>query len=196
MKLDLRELSDFLVCSKKSAYAGGGAETPSQEPGFKEFEVVNGLWRYKDSYSGNLFFQGREVVWYDSNPVWQMGYGGGMLPSFQKNTEFVEGTYAFLREAFSNVIKEAPYRGLLRFKKGHYLYYCIMADELGTGEDIDEEKEKRTGDITDFCLEEYIIKGRLIVYSLRAVGGLIVPKIPIEIIRPQNHLNTPLYTTG
>ena len=53
MEIDINQLKQFLVKAKKATYANESAkEITPERPGFKELEYKEGIWSYRDSYSG------------------------------------------------------------------------------------------------------------------------------------------------
>jgi len=154
MQIDLTELAKFLVKAKVQAYAGDGAEVPSERPGFRELIFSDGIWQYRDSYSGFFFAPGQEVVRLRDVPVWAMSYSGGMRQKYHGNTDFAKQTFNFLKQALLRVEESRPFRGPNHFSEGKLEY--VDASE---------------GDITDFIGTERIIYQGNEVFRQHYIGG-------------------------
>lgn len=159
METDLGQLAKFLVKAKVNAWAGDGKELAPQRPGFKELEFREGLWLYRDSYAGYFMAPGQEYVTFDGNPVWAMGYSGGMSQNHRVSRTFAKQTFEFLKKALKQVDEKRPFRGPKIFIEGDQVY-------------LDES----WGDITDFHGTEKIIYQDREVFKQNYCGGLIIPK--------------------
>ena len=157
--MNLKELAEFIVEAKKSAYAGDGNEVPPQRPGFKELEHSKGDYVYRDSYKGFFQAPGQEVVWYKGEPVWIMSYNGGMLEEYQKNVGFALKTFSFLKKALSEVNAEKPYRGPELLEENEWKY-------------INNIK----GSLTNFRGKEKIYFNKKLVFEQDYFGGLVINK--------------------
>ena len=158
MKIDLKELASFLVRAKTQTYAGDGAEVSPQRPGFKELEFSEGIWHYRDSYSGFFFAPGQEVVLLNGNPVWAMAYSGGMRPEYHSR-DFAKQAFTFLKQALLKVEESRPFRGPNHLQEGNYDYT-----------DCSE------GDITDFRGTERIFYKEKEVFRQHYIGGVNISK--------------------
>ena len=166
MTLNIEALTAFVVKAKKAAYAGDGAEVPAakiQTPGFKELSFTEGKWEYRDSYAGYFLAPGREVVWFQGQPVWMMAYAGGMTPEHRRDKPFAKQTFTFLKRALSQASMNRPFRGPLHFTEGDYSYSDIFS-----------------GTIIEFTGREYIQHQGKKVFQQRYIGGLILPKEPAQ----------------
>jgi hypothetical protein len=165
IKIDLKELAEFLVKAKKKAWAGNGKEVKPQRPGFKELSVKEGNWEYRDSYRGFYSAPGQEIVRLKGEPVWHMAYSGGMKPEYYGNLRLAKEVFAFLKKALKKVDEDEPFRGPSRFESEY--------DEL-----IYHNYPK--GDITNFSGCETIKNSRVqfdcTYFEQDYIGGLIVPK--------------------
>ena|SRR3989338_66399 len=159
MQIDLDELARFLVKAKTTAYAGDGKEISPERPGFKELKFSEGIWHYRDSYSGFFFAPGQEIVRLSTKPVWAMAYSGGMRPEYHGNTEFAKQTFGFLKQALLKVEKTRPFRGPYNFSAENFEY-----------------RDGSEGNITDFRGTERILHDKKEVFRQYYIGGLIVPK--------------------
>ena len=94
-------------------------------PGHKDYHFVDGVWAYHDSYAGNDWAPGREVVFLNDNPVWAMSYQG--KPAMDLGDQFFqERAFPFLREALMNFKDELPFRGPGAFEKTLFKYEFRM----------------------------------------------------------------------
>ncbi len=154
-KINLNELSKFLVEAKRNTYAGGKkAEILSD--GSKELIFEKGNFKYRDRYfeSDPNPFIGEEIVWENGKAIWGMNYYGRIVSPDIPAKEI----YEFLRKALSKVREFAPFRGLPLFVENNLKYI-----------------NKLEGDITEFRGEESISLLRLEkrIYILNYHGGLI-----------------------
>ena len=160
MEIDINQLKQFLVKAKKATYANESAkEITPERPGFKELEYKEGIWSYRDSYSGFYSAPGQEVVRLNEKPVWAMAYCGGMTVGNQQNLDFAKETFGFLKEALSVIEPNLPARGPRLLCKSGWEY-----------------ENKTNGSIEDFWGEEVIKKKAEPVFFQRYFGGLILGK--------------------
>jgi hypothetical protein len=156
MKINLKELSKFLVKAKKQTYAGESREIKPERPSFKELEYSEGNYDYRDSYTGFFSAPGQEIVRFNGVPIWSMAYSGGMTSN---DVDFAEKTFVFLKKSLLRVKEDMPFRGPKNFKEGDFEY-------------INEVK----GDITNFNGHEKILFKGKEVFSQDYIGGLIIHK--------------------
>jgi hypothetical protein len=151
------EFMAFLVNAKRQTYAAQGddATVPPLLPGSRQLEYQEGVLCYRDIYFGGAYFVGQETVYEGPNPVWAMGYAGGVMPSSVASHD-VGHVYEFLRAALRRVTLERPYRGPSQWHEGAYVY-------------IDEGQ----GDVARFWGVETITHEEQVVYQLRYSGGLL-----------------------
>lgn len=159
MEHNLNELARFLVKAKVQAYAGDGREVSPERPGFEELEFSEGIWNYRDSYSGFFFAPGQEIVRVNGQPVWAMAYSGGMRPEYHGDRAFAKRTFTFLKKALLLVEESRPFRGPNQLQEGDYEY-----------------TDASEGDITDFKGTEHILYQGNEVFRQHYIGGLIIPK--------------------
>ncbi|MDP3772020.1 MAG: DUF5680 domain-containing protein [bacterium] len=171
----LKDLNRFLGKAGVATYAGGGAETASERLGFHELEDSDGLWYYRDSYTGWFRSWGTELVRHDGRPVWNALYGGGMEPEYWNDVEFTRITFDFLKKALSAGEKQESFqpRGPKRFYDGDWQDWWYEADWVG--------------DITSFVGHERILcrlhtapigryPSHKVVFTHDFMGGLIISK--------------------
>jgi len=161
LEFDIGELAQFLLRARNKGYAGHAEKVKNpQRPGFKEFSPYKeGQFEYVDSYAGNYYAPGQEVIRFNDKPVWNMAYNGGMLPEYHGNREFSQQTFAFLKKALQLVESIRPFRGPKRFVESDFEY-------------LDESE----GDITNFKGTERILYKGKEVFRQDYIGGLIVHK--------------------
>jgi len=156
-KINLKELSKFLVEAKRNTYAGG-RKAKRLADGSKELIFKKGNLKYKDRYFGSNPFIGEEIVWYNGKAIWGMNYYGKIIHT---NTLPQKEIYNFLRKALRNVKESAPFRGPLLFKEGDLEYI-----------------NKFEGTIIDFKGEEGIFRvPKSKIYTLQYEGGFIEKQI-------------------
>lgn len=156
MQIDFDQFSKFLVKAKKSTYASSGEEEGRiLKNGAKEFEFIQGEFKYRDRYFGYNPFIGEEIVFYKKEPIWGMNYYGKILSEVVSPKEI----YRFLQRALKMVNENRPFRGPESFKEDKLKY-----------------TNKVRGDIKKFKGEETIFYRREIVYRLTYHGGVILSK--------------------
>jgi hypothetical protein len=127
---------------------------PPKNEGFIEYVYERDGWTYHDSYLGEINAPGREVIYYQNEPVWTMAYRSKILTN---DFSIVNQIYDFLREALRNNTKEMPFRGPKEFEYGDFNYSFVIQE----------------GDYKSFLgREEIYYKGQL-VYVNRTMGGII-----------------------
>jgi len=77
--------------------------------GHKDYDFTQGDWRYHDSYAGSTRAPGREVVFFQENPVRSMAYQGYHNPKYDE-TFFQEQAFPFLGRALMNFDNATPFR--------------------------------------------------------------------------------------
>ena len=172
MNIDLGELAEFLVRAKKNTYAADGIKIARQRPGFRELEHLDGPWVYRDSYAGYFAFSGQEIVRFQGKPVWSMAYFGEINPKFRKNVKLAAKSFVFLKKALAQVKPSYLYRGPRHF----------MGSKK-TGDQWWEYHNDSEGCLKDFQGEETINFGEHGVYSGHYIGGLIIPKTGLAVVR-------------
>lgn len=124
--MDKESLLEFITKAHRNTYAAPKevklkyqCETPLV-PGHKDYDFVEGDWRYHDMYAGTEWAPGSEVVLYKGNPVWRMSYQGqtvnGLSPAF------VTEMFGFLKAALRNFDEQMPFRGPKMFVRGDFEY--------------------------------------------------------------------------
>ena len=165
MTIDHTELTRFLVEAIPQAYAGDGEEVSPWTPEFKELEYPKdgwpeSPWYYCDSYQGFYQAPGREVVYFQQQPVWCRVYHGGMLLQHHGEEEFAKATFVFLKHVLGKIDLHRPYwRGPSEFTQGDWRY--------------ESEVE---GDLKAFRGEERIYCKGTLVFQQWYGGGMILKK--------------------
>lgn len=120
MKIDLKELADFLEEANKNTYANKDApKAVSTRPGSDDYHFEKGDLIYHDTYFGARDFIGEEVVYKDGEPVWAMNYYGFILKPEASTKE----VYGILRPALMQKYDDIlPVRGPKEYKEGESIY--------------------------------------------------------------------------
>ena len=151
--MNTKKLCQFLATAKKQTYASGDKATKTVEKD-KSTTITfeQGDWRYHDNYFGGEPFGGREVVFFQGQPVYLMTYYGLVEKSV---TDFAP-VYAVLQKALSQIPEARPFRGPEKFNEGDYSY-----------------TNTSTGEIDDFFGQEVISRNGKVVYVAKYLGGLV-----------------------
>lgn len=167
--VNLKILAEFLVRAKKETYAGNGSEVEPERPGFKELEYKEGIWTYRDSYTGYSCAPGQEVVRINGQdvPIWTMAYSGGMEPIHLGDWRITKDTFSFLKDMLSRVDISAPYRGPVG---------------KTSGEDGWSYTNRVVGNIIRFNGREEIRKDSELIFSQEYIGGLVIPKNGLNVL--------------
>jgi len=151
--LNLSELCDFLVKTKQGTYASGEESIKTKEAdGSTTLIFEDGEWRYHDNYFGGEPYGGREVVFWQGQPVYLMIYYGQVSPEITDCSEI----YRVLQQALTLIPKDRPYRGPAEYKTGDYQY-------LNTFQ----------GEVDSFSGEEVIKHQGREIYRAKYCGGLV-----------------------
>lgn len=124
----MKEISllEFIAKAHKHTYAAPKeikskyrCDTPIL-PGHKDYDFIEGNYRYHDSYAGNIWAPGREVISFNNNPIWCMSYQGQTKKGLSEG--FIDETFEFLKKALRNFDEKIPFRGLDGFKENDFEY--------------------------------------------------------------------------
>lgn len=157
--VDGNEFREFLILAKKSTYAGDGGRSKSKCILSKNYLFEKDKFRYEDQYFGEYLDVGEEIVWYDSVPIWGMGYRGGMLDDYRKDLAVRKPTFNFLSRALLRSCDDFPARGPEILEESGLKYL-----------------NKYQGNLYDFVGREEIFYENNLVYKRDYVGGLIYGK--------------------
>ncbi len=101
-EIDLVRLTKFIQRCRVQGWAGGhtAADVTRQFlPGHAEYHFYEGGLYYLDSFFGNDYFSGRELVWMQSpegdKPLWGFAYQGRIMPGVVD--ELARGAYGMLK---------------------------------------------------------------------------------------------------
>jgi len=124
--MDKKSLLAFIAKAHRNTYAAPKetklkyrCKTPILT-GHKDYDFVDGDWRYHDSYAGNWWAPGREVIFFKEKPVWCMSYQGRTADDLPEG--FVEEVFCFLKKALLHFDDDAPLRGPSYFKEDDFEY--------------------------------------------------------------------------
>lgn len=96
-------------------------------PGHKDYHFVDGDWAYHDSYAGSQWAPGREVVFYQDQPVWCMSYQGQHNDIYSEKF-FQEQVFPFLKRALQKFDPEMPFRGPSNYQERDFRYSFDLSD--------------------------------------------------------------------
>lgn len=129
--MDKKTLLDFIAKAHRHTYAAPKevrkqhkCEVPILR-GHKDYEFREGDLLYHDSYAGSSWAPGREVVFFQENPIWCMSYQGQPNPKFD-DTFFQEQAFPFLKKALVNFDDNEPFRGPKEFFEDDFKYTFEM----------------------------------------------------------------------
>lgn len=141
--IDQNELCKFLVKAKKATYAAGdNAKKIVQADKSTTLIFEDGDWKYHDNYFGGEPYGGREVVFFQNQPVYIMVYYGWVSESV---IDFSK-TYKVLQGALALIPEDKPFRGPKKYSQDGLEYVNVFEGEIGnfSGEEtitaVDEEK--------------------------------------------------------
>lgn len=120
--IDITAVIPFLICAKKSTYAGDGSNAKASRVASHDFAYQEKDFLYYDTYLGGEKFSGEEAVWFHERPIWTMNYSGRVTGANFNGD--------FLKEALLHVPKDMPYRGPEIYTKGEYHYHCKVDGEF------------------------------------------------------------------
>ncbi len=124
--MDKDSLLEFIAKAHKNTYAASKEVKARYKceisilPEHKDYDFVEGDWRYHDSFAGSSWAPGREVVFFLGYPIWSMSYQGQTIDDL--GTEFIDETFEFLKKALRKCTDEIPFRGLDGFEEGDFKY--------------------------------------------------------------------------
>lgn len=151
--IELPRLCKFLVKAKKATYASG-EESPKIKEKDQSTTLVfeDGDRKYHDNYFGGEPYGGREVVFFQGNPVYMMTYYGRVN---EKVADFGE-VYKTLQQALLLIPESKPYRGPKEYMQGSYIY-----------------SNSFVGEVDNFFGEEIIRHNGEEIYKAKYMGGLV-----------------------
>lgn len=146
----------FLLKARQNTYAADEGKVKPQIPGTKQLEYREGDFLYRDIYAGEERFQGHEIIYFRSKPVWGMLYEGGIVHTPDNVT--TEVVYSFLRRALIDQNQTARLFGSSDYEVDDFLYRDVAAKDFPNlvGDEVIVSKKSFT-----------------IYYSLNYLGGWI-----------------------
>lgn len=127
---------------------------PPINEGHIEHLYEQGPWRYHNSYIGEQNAPGREIIYFNGQPVWTMSYQSQL---FTEDAGVIFETYNFLKQALMNAKPEEPFRGPKEYDNGEFTYSFIMIN----------------GDMHGFIGKEEIYHDGQLVYVNHTIGTVI-----------------------
>lgn len=121
-KKDRKEIIKFLCKAKKETYAGSNNKSESSRPNSSDLKYSEKDLLYIDTYLGSEKFIGEEGIWIENIPYWGMNYFGKVIDKGFSGS--------FLKEVLLNVEEDLPYRGPIMYKKGDYVYHCMIEGDF------------------------------------------------------------------
>jgi hypothetical protein len=153
--MNLENLRLFLVDANKNTYSTGNESlNKKEEDKSTTITYKKDEWTFHDNFFGGEPYGGREVVFYQDNPVWIMVYYGSIDASVSP-----EGVYPILQKALRQMPKDSPFRGPTEMKEGEYTYQNTWS-----------------GSIHEFTGKEIILKNGDEIYRATYSGGLVDKK--------------------
>lgn len=148
-----KELCQFLVTAKRETYAAGDqAQKTVEKDKSTTLVFEQGDWRYHDNYFGGEPFGGREVVFFQGQPVYIMVYYGRVDESITKP----EQVYDVLQKALRQIPEDKPFRGPEQLTEGNFSY-----------------RNTFSGEVDNFSGEEIITRDGQVIYTAKYAGGLV-----------------------
>ena len=148
-----KELCQFLVTAKKQTYAAGDqAQKTVEKDKSTTLTFEQGDWRYHDNYFGGEPFGGREVVFFQDQPVYIMTYYGRVSESIANP----EQVYGILQKALSQIPEDRPFRGPKQLTEGSFSY-----------------RNSFSGEVDNFSGEVVITRDGQVIYTAKYAGGLL-----------------------
>ena len=128
MKIDTKELIDFLRIANKNTYANKDAlKAISTRLKSKDYHFEQGNLIYHDTYFGSRDFIGKEIVYKNNKPVWGMNYYGYVLNPSVGEKEVYDFLRRALMQEYSDII---PVRGGKSFEVNNWKYTNILSGTI------------------------------------------------------------------
>jgi len=157
MKIDLKELINFITEANKAGYASGQNSILKKESdGSTTITYQNGSWFFHDNYFGGEPYGGREAIFYNNKPVFIMIYYG-RISDKAFDSKII---YSFLQKALRLFPEDKPFRGPANL------------EETIDGKNMRYEN-KWQGKINYFSGEEKIFINDKEIYDAKYAGGFV-----------------------
>lgn len=125
--INLKELRKFLVKAKKSTYAAGDKAKKVIEADKSTTLIFEDKgWKYQDNYFGGEPYGGREVIFFQNQPVYVMVYYGWVNESI-KDANII---YEVLQSALSLIPEDKPFRGPETYNHNDLEYNNVFEGEI------------------------------------------------------------------
>ena len=129
--MDKKKLLKFIAKAHRNTYAAPKeirqlhrCQVPILE-GHKDYKFSDGDFSYHDSYTGSVWAPGREVVFFQSKPIWCMAYQGKDNSNYSAEFYDTQG-FPFLKKALMNFEDSMPFRGPKQFIENDFKYTFKM----------------------------------------------------------------------
>ena len=141
---------DFIIKSRQSTYAAGVA--PEVIDGANVYIIKNNKLEYRDIYFvGDQYFQGQEILFSDSKPIWSMSYRGAAVEG--TDTEKVFKVLQGFIKKFASVVR---FNENFEMLEAEFNYKCMAS-----------------GDLDEFEGREEIYQNKKLVHYMDYFGGII-----------------------
>lgn len=157
-RINLKELTAFLINAHRNGYAADDkGKWIKESDGSTSIYYEDGSWKFHDNFFGSDPFGGREVVFFESKPVWMMVYYGEVFGKTKPN-KIWNFLCSALRVSFSVPNEPFSLRGPEYLHKKSLCYFFKLA-----------------GDVKSFYGNERIKRylSNHVIYRAEFVGGLV-----------------------
>jgi hypothetical protein len=160
-KISKTKLIKFIAKAHKNTYAAPQEIRKKHKckipilKNHKDYHFKEGEFSYHDSYAGNTFAPGREVIFFKDEPIWAMAYQGQTISKYKEDF-FEKKVFPFLKIALTNFDEKNPFRGPKEFIDGDFKYTFEMM-----------------GDYTYFTAKETVVYKKEIVFFQNVMGSII-----------------------
>lgn len=150
--MDISNLTQFLLDSNQSGYAGGEPKKWIKEAdGSTTIPYEKGDFKSHDNFFGGEPYGGSVVVTYQNKAVWMMVYYGWV-----DNSAEASSVYEVLKNALKLMPADAPLRGPKEMHDGEFIYTNVW-----------------TGNVERYAGEEQITQSGKLIYKANYMGGLV-----------------------
>jgi hypothetical protein len=151
--MDTTKLIEFIVKASKATYDNGDESIWIKESDKSStLKYAEGEFSFHDNFFGGEQYGGREVVFFQGNPIFMMTYYGKVIESITD----LKAIYGFLQESLRQKTVEYPLRGPKEYIKGDMKYTFELE-----------------GDIKEFIGYEKIYSKGEEIYTATFTGGLV-----------------------
>ncbi len=125
-----QKLAFFITKAKKSTYAAKTNKIKSSKIGAHEYSYQDEYFQYNDTFYGNSYFSGQEIVYENNQVCWAMNYYGQVLSEHFHSD--------FLKEALMLVSEQTPFRGPEFYSRGEYTYISKVDGDISAFQGTEE----------------------------------------------------------